>query len=186
MRTLTEILASHPNCDKGGNGPNALHSYDVVYEKLLEHKRLQVTHVLEVGVRYGHSLKVWAEYFPNARIFGIDNASECPLWVSDDPRIEVFEADTTKPETVAAVMNRFSFGSFDFIVDDGLHRSFAQAVTYGTLKPYLAKDGTYVIEDLEDWTEAVKLQQVIGGTLADLREMKRRHDDVLLYFTPDE
>lgn len=183
MQTLSEIITKYENCDKGGTGPNALHSYDTVYEKLLEHKRLQVTHVLEVGVRYGASLKVWADYFPNAKIFGIDNASECPLWVSDNPRIEVFEADTTKPETVAAVMNRFSLRTFDLIIDDGLHRAFSQAVTYGTLKPYLAKDGLYVIEDLEHYEEAVKLQAVIGGTLEDLRKIKVRHDDILLYFT---
>ncbi len=182
MLTLSEILTKYPDTDKGGTGPNALHSYDEVYEKLLEHKRLSVTAVLEIGVRNGGSLKTWRDYFPNAVIYGIDNGSENGLWISDDKRIVVLEADTTKPETVTAALNQFSHGFFDLIIDDGLHRAFSQAVTYGTLKPYLAKDGVYVIEDLEDYGEALRLQLVIGGVLEDRRKVKNRHDDILLYF----
>lgn len=175
--TLTEILKRYPGTDKG-----TLHSYDEVYEKLFAPLRLRATAILEIGCRDGSSLKAWKDYFPNAVIYGIDNGSENGLWISDDKRIHVLEADTTKPETVTAVLNQFSHGYFDLIIDDGLHRAFSQAVTYGTLKPYLAKDGVYVIEDLEHYEEAVKLQTVIGGVLEDRRKVKNRHDDVLLYF----
>ena len=178
MKTLAETFAQYPDSDKG-----SLHSYLEVYEKLFELKRLQVTALLEVGVRYGGSLRAWADYFPNARIYGIDDGSEDGIWRPDRAKIEILVADTTRPQMMADVLNRFGRGYFDIIIDDGLHRSWAQAATYGTLRPYLASDGCYVIEDIEHYEEALKMQAIFGGTLEDRRAVKGRHDDILLYFT---
>jgi hypothetical protein len=179
METLASIFAKYPGTDK-----NTLHSYADFYEKLLEPKRLQITTVLEVGVRDGSSLKAWKEYFPNtSHVVGIDDGSEQGFWTSNVAGIEVFVADTTKPTTVTKVLQRFSHGFFDLIIDDGLHKAFAQAATYGTLRPYLAPGGLYVIEDIFNYEEGVEMQKLFGGVLEDRRNLKSREDDVLLYFT---
>jgi len=179
MQTLTEILAKYPDTDKG-----TLHSYNEFYSKVFDPKRLSIQTILETGVRGGGSLKAWKEYFINAtHVIGVDDGSEAGVWKPDVPGIEVFEANTVKPWTMTQALNRFSHGFFDVIVDDSWHNPYAQVATYGVLRPYLAPGGIYIIEDIEGIEYAKKIQEVLGGTIEDRRNVKGRHDDILIYFT---
>merc|ERR1712079_816925 len=48
------------------------HKYSDLYGMLFDPIRHRVSNVTELGVMAGQSLKVWHEYFANARIYGID------------------------------------------------------------------------------------------------------------------
>ena len=47
------------------------HGYGEAYDKHFYDIRHSVTSILEVGQRVG-SAKLWLEYFPNAKIYGMD------------------------------------------------------------------------------------------------------------------
>ena len=53
---------------------NAIKSpaYIPIYERLFEPIRLMPISILELGVFNGGSIKVWEQYFPYAKIAGID------------------------------------------------------------------------------------------------------------------
>lgn len=170
---LAEIFARHPDTDK--DGPNGLHSYGPFYEELFAGR--PVRSLLEVGVRRGGSLLSWRDYFPTAQIYGVDNGSEVGFWQPTADRIRVFQGDTTRPQSLGAL--KF-WAPFDVVIDDGLHRPLAQAITFGILRPLVSPGGVYVIEDVEDYDQGRKLAELIGGRLIDLRYVRNRHDDVLI------
>lgn len=173
LPTFEALASKFPDTDK-----TSLHSYHHIYPTLLEPRRLEPLRILEVGVRYGGSLKLWREFFPNAVVVvGVDNGSEAGVWKPDVDGIVVVTADSTDPESVKVLAE---YGPFDLIIDDGDHRPSSQIATYKALSPYLAPGAIYVIEDLEGIVPAQEVQSVVGGQIADLRWVKERHDDILI------
>lgn len=158
-----------------------IHCYGPVYEELFADRRMDVKRFLEVGVRFGGSLRAWAEYFPNAEIWGIDNGAEGGPVSLDDGRIHVRYADETKPETA---FKFFATGwqRFDIVVDDGHHHPYVQAAMFAMAWPYVEPGGVYVIEDVEDITYANQLASLFGGEVRDLRHVRGRHDSILVIF----
>ena len=146
MTPLCE-LARHHGTDKGGwhqTHGQFCHDYTPVYHRLLGHRRAEVWRVLEVGVHYGRSLRMWADYLPNATIIGLD-IHEPHLFT--EGRIRCYWADQGRPETLRASVASAGGGMFDLVVDDGSHHPDHQAITATALLPYLAPGGLYVIED---------------------------------------
>src|SRR5438874_1528265 len=106
--TLTELANQHGS-DKGTIGPSADwagHNYTDIYEAYLERHRYSAINILEIGLGVvgehwdsqivhgrntgGASVKMWYDYFPKAKIFGID-VNACPYL--DNDRIKTFVAD---------------------------------------------------------------------------------------------
>ena len=73
MKTLTE-LANFYGTDKGTNAGNGLpcHNYTSTYSEYMESSRGKNVNLLEIGVLYGNSVKMWTDYFTNGFIYGID------------------------------------------------------------------------------------------------------------------
>lgn len=138
--TLLELMQKHQT-DK------AEHRFDIPYSFFFDdERRHQVTSVLELGVKKGASLRVWEEYFPNARIFGVEMKSKYAIYASD--RSRVFIGSQSDPEVLEALAAAANFG-FDLIVDDGSHMSDDQVASLTFLWPYLKPPyGIYAIEDL--------------------------------------
>lgn len=61
-------LADNYQTDKG----TKRHSYTDVYELFFRPIKFKAERIFEIGVRKGASLRMFAEYFPNAVIYGID------------------------------------------------------------------------------------------------------------------
>lgn len=122
------------------------HHYTPTYERLLGPRRLEVQQVLEIGVERGASLQMWADYFPNAVIWGIDNDPTC-LNENANGRIRmrlINQAETDELTGFASIS-----GPFDLIVDDGSHIDRHQQVSLAALFPvYLKPGGFYAIEDI--------------------------------------
>lgn len=118
----------------------------------------KVKSVLEVGTNTGASLRIWAEFFPNARIHGIDVTRQYEVAERlDHPRISthIVEPGDAKLYTGAVSFNKYLGNSgFDIIIDDGSHDQYDQQDALGFLFPHLNSGGLYVIEDIitgEPW-----------------------------------
>lgn len=123
----------------------ALHRFDVAYAAFFDARRHQVQNVLELGVKHGASLRVWEEYFPEARIFGVDVEPLKPKFLQQLQRTRFFMGRQTDEALLTEVCA--AAGSFDLIIDDASHRADDQVASLRYLWPYLKQHGVYVIED---------------------------------------
>jgi len=137
MKTLKEISVGK-DTDKG-----TTHDYLTVYEQIFEPLRLLPITLLEIGVDTGGSIAMWLEYFPNARIFGMDIINQDNI---QHPRFTYVDCHQTDFTTVPTL---FEPSSLDIVIDDGSHFAEDQALTQHMLWPALKNDGLYVIEDLQ-------------------------------------
>jgi len=136
-------LADQHNTDK----KMADHGYVMMYEKLMEKSRLTTKNLLEIGYGEGGSIKMWADYFPNAQIHCIEYFDDeyKNVWHSpalDVPDLNVIEGDSTKLETWDAVPF-----DLDYIIDDGSHFPQHQMDTFLSGFSHLKSRGLYFIED---------------------------------------
>jgi hypothetical protein len=162
-RSLTEI-ANYYGTDKGTVGPSSdwgAHNYTDIYEAYLERFRRSPINLLEIGLGVtgehwdarivhgrntgGASMRMWYDYFQNARIYGID-INECSYL--DNDRCKTFVADQGKVEDLDAFMNATGGIEFDAIIDDGSHRPDHQQISLGYFFRKLKSGGLYFIEDL--------------------------------------
>ncbi len=163
-RSLTEIANFH-GTDKGTVGPSAdwpAHNYTDIYEAYLSPYRNRDIRVLEIGLgvpgeawtakiahgrnlRGGGSLKMWYDYFPRGRIYGVDINPAAHL---DNDRIATYVVDQGDPVALNAFLWSLGRVTFDIIVDDGSHRPDHQQLSLGVLFRRLRPGGLYFIEDL--------------------------------------
>lgn len=163
MRPLTELcrLAIKHESDKGGRHLryggepcHATHEYTPVYFDLLHKQRHLVKSVLEIGINRGCSLRMWAEFFPQARIIGLDIEPSTLVHAGD--RIQCFLADQNDPHSLRNALQQANAHPFDLIIDDGSHLMHHQAISMATLLPLLSDIGVYVIEDIprdQNWAD---------------------------------
>jgi hypothetical protein len=142
---LTRLAIRH-GTDKWGP-----HFYAPVYHSLFSHLRDKPVRLLEIGVGgYGFtsiggaSLAMWADYFPNGTIVGID-ISEKKLALG--PRVTIRRGSQDDPVFLEALSNEF--GPFDIIIDDGSHVPEHVLKSFSVLFPRMADVGQYVIEDVQ-------------------------------------
>ena len=109
---LDDLAIKHC-ADKGSR----YHNFAVKYEKLFSGIRNAAKSILEIGVAQGQSMKMWADYFPNATIHGAD--------ISDASRVArhtlTDQFHLTDQRSRAQLKNLEQFSPFDIIIDDGNH-----------------------------------------------------------------
>jgi hypothetical protein len=166
---------------------NTSHSYLETYEFLFNSKKNTATHVLEIGINFGGSIKLWYDYFTNATIYGLDISDNISVnEIKNNDRI-ILNADVD-------AYNKTFFNNtflnknikFDIIIDDGPH-TLESMITFIQLYLQVIKDdGILVIEDIPsiDWIQSlvnvVPDQYLPYVYVYDLREQKNRWDDILL------
>ncbi len=133
---------------KTGTDKCSLHGYHFCYEAHFERFRDAPITLLEIGVSSGASLRLWEEYFPSARIFGIDCEPSCSKQASDRSRILI--GNQEDPDFLREVGQQI--GAIDVVIDDGSHMMKAQQTSFKELFPFVKIGGYYVIEefDLQD------------------------------------
>ena len=130
------------------------HRYEPYYERHLATFRDKAFTLLEIGIFRGQSLRMWREYFPKARILGVDNR---PQTLNSLPEgCEGFIGDQTDPKFLGSVAKKA--GGFDVVIDDGGHYMKQQTVSFKNLFPHVRANGFYIIEDL-----ATSFQPKFGG-----------------------
>lgn len=127
-----------------------LHHYEDEYERHFEPIRDKALSILEIGIggyanpnRGGESLKVWRDFFPGARIVGVD-INEKTLNLGD--RVTTLVCDQS--DQGALLQLNEHYGPFDIIIDDGSHIQQHVLTSFASLFPQLNPGGIYVIEDM--------------------------------------
>lgn len=139
MTELCAIAMKH-GTDKGPNG----WGYTKEYFRVLSSRREEPLTIFEVGVFRGDSLRTWRDFFPNAKVYGIDNESVYFHDV-DDPRIRIFRGDAYDPSVIGPALDEI--GEIDFFIDDCLHHLPEQTKLLEMVWPRIRMGGLYAIEE---------------------------------------
>lgn len=144
MDRLSQIAQKH-DTDKGLN----YHGYTPVYDKYFSQYVGKGITFLEIGIggyefndRGGGSLNMWAEYFENAKIIGVDLFDKSQI--KKDSRVEIHKFSQ---DNGMAFFNLFQQGIPDIVIDDASHRNDLTIQTFKIVFPYLKEGGIYVVED---------------------------------------
>ena len=180
-------LALKYGTDKGPTD----HDYTPFYEQYFFTMRYQPITLLELGIWRGASLRMWREYFPNAKIVGLDRLKVAEIAGLRIERQIVGEQDD--PRLIEALGNQH--GPFDVIIDDCSHISSKTIASFQLLWPHLKDGGLYVIEDLQTaydskhygWPEGKENPDSWGGHDRTAMEWcKRLADEVNRGLYPDK
>ena len=88
---------------------------------------------------------MWEEYFPRAKIFGLDIEDTSRY---DTDRITTFVADQADRQQLARFLKAHG-SNFDIVIDDGGHSMEQQQTSFGFLFPHVQQGGIYIIEDIQ-------------------------------------
>jgi predicted O-methyltransferase YrrM len=174
------------------------HGFTQLYDSVLGASRQSVRRVLEVGVFFGSSLRMWRDFFPNAVVVGLDHFQGVQGWTNTRGAEKGRRATFTNPDAFlnewragkharielvvgnqsdAADMRRVvdelrRGGPFDLIVEDGSHLSRDQQRSFAALFPLLAARGVYIMEDLHCSMQS-GYDEPRGGPHTSLRVMQK-------------
>lgn len=125
------------------------HGYAPQYDRLFSSLRDKPVKMLEIGVGGGESIQMWLQYFPKAKVFGVDTTHDTNPW--DKPgttdRYTFVNGDQSCKTFWACFLADYG-GDWDIVCDDGGHFSNQIITSFECLWPALAPGGLYAIEDL--------------------------------------
>jgi cephalosporin hydroxylase len=174
-------------CDNRYTDKNSAHSYVPFYDELFASKEKTATSILEVGIQTGGSMTMWANYFTNAVIHGLDimHIDHVRDELKNDSRLRLYTSvDAYDPAYVEATFASKGM-QFDMMLDDGPHTLESMVAFIKLYSPMLKSDGIMVVEDVADiaWIETLKeatpdeLKPFIE--VHDRRPVKGQWDDIL-------
>ena len=171
MDELTQIAIKY----ESDRQPYSKHSYTPYYFRLFSPIRNSVKKILEIGVGGGAGLKMWRDFFPNAKIYGFDID---PKWIFQDVKINTFLLDQSKKDDLLNLLEKTGT-DFDIVIDDASHKAEDQVFTCNFFMQKLPINVIYIIEDVADPSIIDKL---IGYDLEVpvLHPLHRRYDDKLI------
>jgi hypothetical protein len=140
MPNPLDALAVRHGTDKSSR----YHRYTEAYYQVFHTLRLKRLKIVEIGVATGASLRLWADFFPHARIFGID--VDPAARSHETRRIRIFTGDQSNIRFLESFKRQV--GKIDIVIDDGSHRPEDQLASLKCFFPSLRSTGVYVIEDL--------------------------------------
>lgn len=160
-------IGSRCGTDKG-----TFHSYLGVYEELLSPWRDKDISILEIGTWTGRSARMWLQYFPSARIIGLDIGG--PPLINDDRFTfhQINQRDQKKLRTLV------TDGTLDVVIDDGSHDPEDQRLSFEALWPKVRKGGIYFIEDIQS-EASLPYWESRGAKIHKLLK-NGRYDDILV------
>lgn len=127
---------------KYGTDKSTYHNFTDFYDEHLHKHKESFKNILEIGVFFGSSLKMWKEYFTNCKIFGIDTENKTEF---NDERTTVYICDQTDFNRINQL---FEDDYFDLIIDDGCHNMREQQLSIMYFSKKLKRGGIYILEDL--------------------------------------
>jgi hypothetical protein len=167
------------------------HGYLDLYEKLLTSKKNTAKNVLEIGIgdfnyKNGGSIKLWHDYFENAKIYGLDilgiervidelkNNDRVKLYTSIDAYDESFFNNNILNSNV----------KFDFILDDGNHSLESIKKFVILYSQVLSYDGILMIEDIQNIDYIQKLIELVPDNLnkyIEVYDLRKNHADSIVF-----
>ena len=178
MITLNEIYVKYQSPEGHGDKGTA-HTYINEYAKLLNQYRENST-VLEIGICYGESLKMWNEYFNNSKVYGIDITDRYIKDLIKENKYNIIIGDACSEDILKQLNNT----TFDVIIDDGSHRIDDQINSFNILKNIMNPNGIYIIEDVNNIDASINRLTELHNNIQiiDNRHIKNRIDDVLVVY----
>jgi hypothetical protein len=178
--------------DNSRTDKNTVHSYLQLYQNLLVCKKETAKNVLEIGICNGGSIKLWSDFFINAKVFGLDIMNINNVWdvIKNNENIILYTSiDAYNKDFVDNHFIKQNI-KFDFMLDDGPHSLESMKQFIKLYSQLMTDDGILIIEDVQsfDWIDTLKdevpahLKQFIK--VYDLRKNKNRYDDIV--FTIDK
>jgi len=173
--TLLELYNKNPQ--NYSTDKNTVHCYiSEYYSSAFD--GFECKNLLELGVATGGSLKLWRDYFTEAKIYGLNIG---PVELKENDRIEIKQIDAYTKEVHAYLDNK----KFDIIVDDGPHTLKSMIFFCEHYPNYLTENGIAVIEDIPSYKWIPQMVQKLDPNLfkhrlIDLKHVKNRFDDVML------
>jgi hypothetical protein len=171
---------------------NTTHCYIEIYEKLFEKKKYDSNVILEIGIgdlykKNGGSIKLWRDYFPNSTIYGLDirDIRHVNDEIINKDRINLYTSTNAYDKNFIEKEFINKNIKFDILIDDGPHTLDSMIFFIKNYLPLLKEDGIFVIEDIPDINWVSKLQENVPEEyknkckVFDLREKKKRYDDIL-------
>jgi predicted O-methyltransferase YrrM len=187
-KSIVELSQKYNTDKKMDNGVKCYngvlgHNYAKYYDQYLS--KLDVNKMLEIGVSWGASIKMWDEYYDkNVEITGID---------IDEKRFKVKDIETNNIKILLGnqndigFLNKLSNESFDLIIDDGSHRMKDQQVSLKVLFKYLRNGGLYIIEDLHTSKHESFYDSKKESTTIDvINDLKNKSNNKSNYIDDDE
>ena len=105
----------------------------------------------------GGSSRMWMKYFPNAKIYVMDNFSQVSesdiervineVALTSNGRYTLFEGDQSLKSDLNKFIEKIN-EEIDFLIDDGGHKMQQQQLSFAMLFPKIKNRGLYAIEDL--------------------------------------
>ncbi len=156
MKTLDEIMIAMET-DKATVFTRTYakpHGYAPIYDRFFTPFRNEPIKLLEIGAASGESIRSWLEYFPSAKVYGVDIVHDTNPWNVPNPitspheRYTFVHGDQSNPVFWKSFIAKHG-GRWAVVVDDGSHDQSHIRLTLSTLWPYMAPGGLYCIEDLK-------------------------------------
>jgi cephalosporin hydroxylase len=176
--------------DNSRTDKNTVHSYLPLYQQLLIKKKDTAKNVLEIGIYYGGSIKLWNDFFINAKIHGLDISPFENVWNElKNDNVELYNSNAYD-ETFFNENFLDKNIKFDVMVDDGPHTLVSMIKFIQLYSKLMTEDGILIIEDVQSFEWMEILSCVVPDELKkfikiyDLRKNKGRYDD--LVFTIDK
>ena len=133
------------------------HNYFEIYSNYFSPFRHENINILEIGMgnypSNGNSMRMWLEFFTNAKITIIDNNERNFIYDLEfgRDRVSTYLVDQSSISDLNSFVNKIGNEKFDFIIDDGSHQADHQILSLEVLFPTILKDnGVYFIEDIHD------------------------------------
>jgi hypothetical protein len=142
MGNLVELAEFHKT-DKGFSHYHK-HGFSMLYDAFFRGRKDLSFNLLELGILDGSSLRMWRDYFKNAKIYGLDIN---PSSMISEERIFTLCGDQANSAVLSDVLSQMD-SLPELIIDDGCHFQREQQVSLEYLFPKLKSGGWYVIEDL--------------------------------------
>lgn len=189
-RGLAELLAhldlnisSNPKGTDKGDFKTYVKGF---YEAEFSRRRSARNRLLEIGVRTGASLALWANYFNDVEIIGADvepagsKAGPVRKYI-DFPSITFFCGDAYRQGFAESLPGKFSI-----MIDDGPHSLASQKRFLELYLPKLEDDGVLIIEDIQRaYRDSYQLMKTLPAgnkykfEIYDFRSQSKTGDDFL-------
>ena len=162
--------------NKHGSDKGNKHTYEYWYDATFAgFDREAELDILESGIEYGGSLVAWKEYFPNARVTGVD-IQDVRLEENKRDDIEFIQCDIKKYKPDR---------KFDIIIEDGNHSNYDALWAAVNLSEHLKDGGILLIEDVQEGYVVPFLMwgKLLGDyvvSVIDMRRITHSHDNFLI------
>ncbi len=133
--------------DKGDRHPTHKHFYIDVYDAMLSAWKDEPVKLMELGIASGASLMMWAQYFTNGQILGLDIVEPVRKdYLEKLPNVGMIFGDAYNDDNAKYILENLP--QQDVFIEDGAHDIDNQIKALLKYNKLVRPGGYYICEDL--------------------------------------